>query len=115
MVHNRGDELLLEKLDCLCVFMWSQLHLCDGLFQNRQWYLHLDDLVDDSLWDMLLAHELRLRTTVFAGAFNVTQRNARLSSWCQVLSVYSPNPSVDVFSRILTGSPSSNTWSSFLL
>ena len=113
IVHNLGDELRLGKLDYLCVFMWSQLHLCDGLFQNRQWYLHLDDLFDDSLWVMLLAHELRLRTTVFAGALNVTQRTTRLSSWCQVLSVYSPNPSVDVFPRILTGSPTSGLRSSF--
>ena len=36
--------------------MWGQLHHCD----------------DDSLWDVLLARELRLRTTVFAGAVNVT-------------------------------------------
>ena len=46
------DELRLGKLCCflrrLCVFMWSQLHHCDGLFQNRQWHLHLDDLFIDS-------------------------------------------------------------------
>ena len=55
--------------------MWCQLHHCDGLFQNRQWHEHIDDLFDDSLWDMLLAQELRLRTTVVAGVFNVA-RNA---------------------------------------
>ena len=76
IVNNLVDELRLEKLDCLCVFMWDQLHLCDGLFQNRQWHLHLDDLFDDSLWDTLLAREHRLRTTVFAGAVNVTLSNA---------------------------------------
>ena len=60
----------------VCVFMWDQLHLCDGLFKNRQWHLHLDDLFDDSLWDVLLALELRLRTTVFAGEVNVTLSNS---------------------------------------
>ena len=45
----------------------GQLHHCDGLIQNRQWHLHIYDLLDDSLWDMHLARELRLRTIVFAG------------------------------------------------
>ena len=49
-----------------------------------------------------------LRPTVFAGVVNVAQRVTRLSSWCQVLSVSSPNPSVNVFPRILTGSLSCN-------
>ena len=42
--------------------------------KNQQWHLHLDDLFDDSLWDMLLARELRLRTAVFAGVVHVAQR-----------------------------------------
>ena len=49
-----------------------------------------------------------LRPAVFAGVVSVAQRETRLSSWCQVLSVSSPNPSVNVFPRILTGSPSCN-------
>ena len=72
IVSNLVHELRLEKVDCLCMFMRGQLHLCDGLFQNRQWHLHLYHLFDDSVWDMVLARELRLRTTVFAGAVNVT-------------------------------------------
>ena len=52
--------------------MWSQLHHCDGLFQNRQWHKHIDDLLDDSIWDMLLARELRLQTTVFAGVVRLS-------------------------------------------
>ena len=77
-IVNLVDELRLRFLNCLLrrldVFMWGQLHHCDGLFQNQQWHLHLDDLFDDSLWDTLLARELRLRTTVFAGVVHVAQR-----------------------------------------
>ena len=58
--------------------MWCQLHHSDGLFQNRQWHKHIDDLSDDPLFDMLLARDLRLQTTVFAGVFNVTLRVTRL-------------------------------------
>ena len=104
IVNNLVDELRLEKLDCLCVFMWGQLHLCDGLFQNRQWHLHLDDLFDDSLWGMLLTRELEQPSSLVQSMLH-----------CQIPNVSSPNPSVDVFQRILTGSPSGNTWSSFLL
>ena len=99
IVNNVVDELRLGKLHCLlcrlCVFMWSQLHHCDGLFQNRQWHLHLDDLFshiddlfDDSLWDMLLARELRLRTPFFAGVVNVTQRETRLTFLYRIRSVF---------------------------
>ena len=96
IVNNLVDELRLEKLDCLlrhlCVFMWGQLHHCDGPFQNRQWRTHFDDLLVDSL-----CRELRLGTTVFAGAVNDSRRAARLP-----------------FSyRILTGSPENSDW--FLL
>ena len=84
--------------------MWCQLHHCDGLFQNQQWHLHLDDLFDDSLWDMLLARELRLRTAVFAGVVHVAQRIPWLPFVKGIMSVSSPFPSVDVFPRILTGS-----------
>ena len=42
--------------------MWSQIHHCGGLFQNRQWHTHTDYLFVDPLW-----RDLRLRTTVFAG------------------------------------------------
>ena len=42
----------------------------------------------DSLW-----RELRLRTTVSACVFNVSQRVTRLPSKCRVLSVSSPSPS----------------------
>ena len=70
-IVNLVDELRLRFLNCLLrrlgVFMWCQLHHCDGLFQNQQRHLHLDDLFDDSLWDVLLARELRLRTAVSAG------------------------------------------------
>ena len=73
IVNNLVEELRPEKssyfLRRLCVFMWSQLSHCDGLFQNRQWHTHIDDLFVDSLW-----RELRLRTTVFAGVVNVAQR-----------------------------------------
>ena len=76
---------------CLCVLMWGLLHHCDGLFQNRQWHKHIDDRFDDSLWD-ILARELRLRTTVFAGAFNVTQRIMRLLFLYQILTRKSLRP-----------------------
>ena len=83
-VNNLVDELRLGQLNCLLrqpglrdLFACScgtKLRHCDGLFQIRQWHKHIDDLFDDSLWDMLLARELRLQTTVFAGVFNVTKR-----------------------------------------
>ena len=65
--------------------------------------------------DTLLAHELRLRTAVFAGVVHVTQRFPWLPFVLRILSVSSPFPSPDVFPRILTGSPSSHICSSFLL
>ena len=105
IVTNLVGELQLEKfsgfLRRLCEFKWDQLHHCDGLFQNRQWHTHIDDLFVDSLW-----REIRLCFTLFAGLIHLEQRATRLSSWCQLLGVPSPNPSVDMFPRILTGSPS---------
>ena len=101
MATNLVDELHLEEFSCfmfhLCVFKW------DGLFQNRQQHTHIDDLFVDSLW-----REIRLRFTVFAGVVHLAQRVTRLSSGCQVLSVLSPNPSVDMFPRMLTCSLSCN-------
>ena len=69
IVNNLVDELRLVKFRRLCVFMWGQLHDCDGLFQNRQWHTHIDNLFVESLW-----RELRLRLTVFAGVVDVTHR-----------------------------------------
>ena len=81
IVNNLVDELRLGKLSYflrhLCVFMWGQLHHCDGLFQNRQWHTHIDDLFFDSLW-----RELRLRTTVFAGVVIVAQCITRIPFLC---------------------------------
>ena len=74
--------------------MWSQLHHCDGLFQNRQWHWHINDLFEDSLWAMLLARELRLQTTVFAGAVSVTQRITRLPFLYRLLRRRSLRPSM---------------------
>ena len=56
------------------------------------------DLFVNSLW-----REIRLIFSVFAGVVNVAQRVTRLTFLVYVLSVSSPNPSVDVFPRILTG------------
>ena len=61
----------------VCVSSCGAIHCCDGLFQNRQWHLHIDDLFVDSLW-----RELRLSFTVFAGVVNVAQRVTRLTFWC---------------------------------
>ena len=55
---------------CWCVFVWCQLHNCDGLFQNRQWHTHIDDLFVDSLWRASSADN------VFAGVFS-----SRCPSW----------------------------------
>ena len=70
--------------------------------------VHLDDLFDDSLWDMLLARELRLRTNVFAGAIIVTLSSSECSFTKSFRERVSENS--DWFSL---DSPSSNTWSSF--
>ena len=104
IVNNLVDELRLVRFSCfrrrLCFFMRGQLHHCDGLFRNRQWHTHIDDLFVDSL-----CREHCLRTIVFAGVVNVAHRLTRPSLLVYVLSVSSPNPSVDVLPRILTGSP----------
>ena len=80
IVNNLVDELRLEKLDCFCVCVCSSGagFISATVFSNIGWHLHLDDLFDDSLWDMLLARDLRLRTTVFAGAVNVTLSKFRV-------------------------------------
>ena len=73
IADNLVDELRLGEISCFLllffVFMWGQLHHCDGLFQNRQWRTHIDDLFVDSL-----LRELRLRITVFDGVVNVANR-----------------------------------------
>ena len=60
-----------------------------SLRQNRQWHLHLNDLFDDSLWDMLLTRELRLRTIVFAGADNVSLSSTECCSPSSILGLRS--------------------------
>ena len=62
--------------------MWDQLHHCDGLFQNRQWHWHVDDLFDDSLWDMLLARELRRNSSEAQVAPAVTVEDIVLLVLC---------------------------------
>ena len=107
IVTNLVDELRLEKFSCfllhLCVFVWEQLHHWDGHFQNRQWHTHIDDLFVDS--------------SKIGSAYNRLRWCSPCRTTCndQVLCVSSPNPSVDVFPRIVTGSPSCNNWFSFCL
>ena len=142
-VNNLVDELRLGNSTvfcvsravgtCLCGFMWDQLHRCDGLFQNRQWRTHIDDLFVDSLrqWRTHLGdlfvdslwRELRLRTTVFAGVVNecCTSKQRGSPSCIEFLSVFFTKSSSRrvsenserVLLRILTGSPTDNNCSSF--
>ena len=52
---------------------------------------------------------------VFAGVFIVTHCETRSPSCVEFWVFPSPNPSVDVFPRNLTVSPSGDNWSSFFL
>ena len=51
-------------------------------------------MFNDSLWDMLLARELRLRKIVFAGVVSVTQNTTRLTFLYRIMKRKSLRPSL---------------------
>ena len=91
IVNNLVDEMRLGKLDCLL------RRLCGARFITAT----VPSKIDSGTRTSTICSSIHFDESfvVVAGVVNVAQRITRFPFLCQVLSVSSPNPSVDVFSE----------------